>query len=69
MLAPGEVYDPMGEPTGDDGGGGLSGFDAKDTYTADEAGTHRLVVGTWSGVLAGYEVEVTRVDDTDETTS
>jgi len=60
LLAPGEEYDPTQEPTADDGGGGLYDLDAVDTHTADAAGTYTIVVGTYDGIVSGYQLSVSR---------
>lgn len=58
LLAPGEELDPMAEPSGDDGGGGLYDLDPREIVEIDESGTWRLVVGTYDGVVTGYELSV-----------
>jgi hypothetical protein len=58
VIRPGELYDPNEEPLADDGAGGLYDLDAQATVTADITGTYRIVVGTYEGIVAGYELTV-----------
>ena len=58
LLEPGEAYDPAAQPTADDGGGGLYDLDAVDTHTIDADGTYTVVVGTFDGIVSGYELLV-----------
>lgn len=60
LLPPGEEYDPTQEPTTDDGGGGLYDLDAVDTHTVDATGTYTIVVGTYDGIVTGYQLSVSR---------
>lgn len=56
MVAPGDTLDDSEEV--DDGGGGLFGLDAQDTYTATETGTYELWVYQVEGVATDYRLQV-----------
>jgi S1-C subfamily serine protease len=62
VLAPGESYDPDAEPSADDDGGGLYGFDAEYEFEVDPdaTGEWTIVAGTWDGVITGYTLRVER---------
>lgn len=62
VLGPDEDYDPLAPPAAEDGGGGLYDMDPSDTFKAEEDGEHRIVVGTWDGVVATYELLVEPAD-------
>jgi hypothetical protein len=41
---------------------GLYDLDPRESFKIDRTGTYRIVVGTWDGVVGGYELAVHRVD-------
>ena len=62
LLEPGEEYDQLAEPAVDDGGGGLYDLDPRESFTIERSGAYRVVVGTWDGVVGGYELDVHHAD-------
>ncbi len=63
IVEPGSTEGLWSDVMGEDGGGGLFDLDPQETFTASETGTHRLVVGTYDGVVGSYQIEVTPTGD------